>query len=112
MQSWRPGAESAWPTGLVTLVQEPGEVWGSPDPSATGPCAPPTLAVPLARAADPRPLLGTQVLAAESRPLGRGSPRSGCTEGQGRGVPPRVKPGPAWGPLPPRALRPGALGSG
>lgn len=95
-------------------------MWGSPDPSATGPCAPATLAVPLARAADPRPLLGTQVLAAESRPLGRESPRSGCTEGQGsplplgqgRGVPPRVKPGPAWGPLPPRALRPGALGSG
>lgn len=87
MRSWWPGAESAWPTGLVTPVQEPGEAQGSPHPSATGPCAPPTLAVPLARAADPRPLLGTQVLAAESRPLGRGSPHCGYTEGQGSPFP-------------------------
>lgn len=93
-------------------VQGPREARGSPDPSTTGRCTLPTQAVPSARAADPQPLLGTQVLAAESRPSGRGSLHPECTEGQsspsplgpGQGMPPEQSwaqhGAPCWGARP------------
>lgn len=79
----------AWRSvGQPRCLRGPGGVRGAQarpcsHPSASGPCTSPTLAVPSARAAGPRLLLGTQVLAAESRPSGRGSPRPGCAEEQG-----------------------------